>query len=159
MLGTLIEDWCFPKGSNDDSQISVQRKVILHVVFFLRNSAVCLPCALRRKVQSGCCYRVSASSDAIIVMFYLSHRCCNKLQFNCKLYISSTLSAPAGTIVLIFLAYSSDVNYLIISRLPPYRNSRWICSTVRSSVCAVFSRRSLWFVLMLLCLLFDSSMF
>jgi len=81
MMDTVIEDWCFPKGSNDDSQISVQWKVILSTVFFLGNSAVCLPFALRRKVQSGCCYRVSASLDAIIVMFYLSYRCCNKLQF------------------------------------------------------------------------------
>ena len=61
--------------------------------------------------------------------------------------------------MLIFLAYSSDVNYWNISRLPPYRNSRWICSTVHSSVYAVFSRRSFSFVLMLLGLLFDSSMF
>jgi len=40
MLDTLIEDWCFPQGSNEASQVSVQWKVLLPFLMFFRGSAV-----------------------------------------------------------------------------------------------------------------------
>ena len=155
MLDTLIEDWCFTQGSNEATQVAVQWKVLLSFLIFFWISAVRLPCALRRKVQSGFSYGVSASSGSIAVVLLLSHRCCCKFHFICELHI---LHVPTGTVALNFLAYFSDVNYLIFSRLSPYRNSRWICNTMRSSACTAFSWRSFSFVHMLLCFLFRSSM-
>jgi hypothetical protein len=91
MLDTLIEDWCFTQGSNEATQVAVQWKVLLSFLIFFWISAVRLPCALRRKVQSGFSYGVSASSGSIAVVLLLSHRCCCKFHFICELHILHAL--------------------------------------------------------------------
>jgi len=53
MLDTLIEDWCFPQGSNEASQVSVQWKVLLPFLIFFSGAVRCdclVPCAEKCRV-------------------------------------------------------------------------------------------------------------
>ena len=51
LLGNLIKDWCFSKGSNEDSQISVWWKVSLSTVFFLGNTSVFALCIAQKGAE------------------------------------------------------------------------------------------------------------